>query len=220
MQRLFGLVLLGSFLVAGSAAAQPDAVKPPEPTPTSPAPATATVPVVLEARAPQATPAPRVEPRFTVMWAPLRLVVPLVEATVEYRVADKIGASITVGGGKRTITNGMTEVPGTEIEGGAQARYYAIGDFDHGMELGIEALYERVRFEEPLPAGVAGVAAGGLTIGPFIGYKVAAAVGFTFEAQLGARYLAVDPPVQGSAGMAMIESRWLPILHLNIGWSF
>lgn len=167
-----------------------------------------------------ARPAPA--PRLTVLWAPLRLVVPLVELTAEYRVADQIGASITLGGGKRTLTTGSNmDVPGNELEGGAQARYYVFGDFSRGIEVGTELLYERVRFEEPLPAGVVGVAAGGLTLGPFVGYKVATKLGFTFEGQLGARYLVVEPPVQGSAaGMPPIESKWLPLLHLNVGWSF
>lgn len=173
-----------------------------------------------ETRPAPAPPAP--EHRLTVLWAPLRLVVPLVELTVEYRVADKIGASITLGGGKRTLSTGNNmDVPGNELEGGAQARYYALGDFSRGVELGAELLYERVRFDEPLPAGVVGVAAGGLTVGPFVGYKVATKRGFTFEGQLGARYLVVEPPVQGSAaGMPAIESTWLPLLHLNVGWSF
>ena len=159
--------------------------------------------------------------KITVLFAPLRLIIPLVELTAEYRVADKLGVSITVGAGKRTIESGGSEASGTEIEGGAQVRYYLIGDFDHGMEAGVEALEEYVKFDEPLPAGVIAVAAGGFTVGGFLGYKIATGVGFTFEAQLGARYLIIEPSVQGASGASLeVTDKWLPLLHLNIGWSF
>lgn len=160
------------------------------------------------------------EPSVTVMWAPLRLVVPLGELTAEYRVQDKVGVSGTFGGGKRTISANSMDVSGTEIEGGAQARYYVLGSFRKGMELGAEALYEYVHFQEPFPQGVVAAAAGGLTIGPFIGYKIIGTSGFTFEGQIGARYLAMDPTVQGSAMIPQNIDRWLPLLHLNVGWSF
>jgi len=168
---------------------------------------------------PAAAAAPPKLPWVTVMWAPIRLVIPVGEITVEYRALDKLGVSIELGGGKRTISTGGADVTGTEIEGGAQVRYYVLGDFHKGVELGAEVLDEHVKFDEPLPAGVVGAAAGGVTVGPFVGYKIATHVGFTFEGQLGARYLAVDPPVTGQ-GSPMIGSRWLPLLHLNIGWSF
>jgi hypothetical protein len=68
---------------------------------------------------------------------------------------------------------------------------------------------------------VAAAAAGGLTTGAFAGYKIATGVGFTFEAQLGARYLLAQPPVTAGMGMPVtVEQRWLPLLHLNVGWTF
>jgi hypothetical protein len=159
--------------------------------------------------------------RFTVMWAPLRLIIPVGEVTAELRVHDKVGVSLTLGGGQRNVAANGMEVKGTEIEGGAQVRYYLVGNFSHGMEVGAELLDEYVTFQEPLPANVVAVAAGGVTVGPFVGYKIATHSGFTFEGQLGARYLAVDPPVTGSSTvMPMVQQRWLPLLHLNVGWSF
>ena len=167
---------------------------------------------------------PPMGPRLTVMWAPIRLIIPVGEITVEYRVMAKLGISIELGGGRRTATlespTTSTDVKGTEIEGGAQVRYYLLGDFHKGMELGAEILDEHIKFDEPLPAGVAGAAAGGVTVGPFVGYKIATHVGFTFEAQVGARYLVVDPPITGQGPAPAISSRWEPLLHLNVGWSF
>jgi hypothetical protein len=158
--------------------------------------------------------------KVSVMWAPLRLVVPLVEFTAEYRVLDKLGVSLTVGGGRREISSSSTTVSGREIEAGGQIRYYAIGSFDHGMEIGVDVLEENVKFDT-LPAGTA-AAAGGLTIGPFLGYKIATRFGFTFETQLGARYLVVEPALQGDPAVtgSFTDSKWLPILHINFGWSF
>ena len=154
------------------------------------------------------------------MWAPLRLIVPLVELTAEYRVLDHLGVAILVGGGKRDVETGGMTIRGTELEGGAQIRYYPLRAFS-GLHVGGEVLDEYVRFEEPLPQNVVGVAAGGVTAGAFAGYKMLRPSGFTFEAQLGARYLVVEPPFTGQmpAG-ALPGSRWLPLLHLNVGWSF
>ena len=156
------------------------------------------------------------------MWAPILLAVGVAEFTAEYRVQRKLGVSVTLGAGKRTISTTMSsaEAKGTEIEGGAQIRYYAIGSFRHGMEVGVQALEEHVTFDEPLPAGIVGAAAGGFTVGGFLGYKIATRVGFTFEAQLGARYLVVDPAGVGAVGSIPAEDKWQPLLHLNVGWSF
>ena len=115
---------------------------------------------------------------MTLMWAPIRLIIPVGEITAEYRVMPKLGVSIELGGGKRTLTSGTTDVKGTELEGGAQVRYYVLGDFHKGVELGGEILDEHVKFDEPLPANVMGAAAGGITAGPFVGYKVATPRGF------------------------------------------
>ncbi len=165
----------------------------------------------------------RDERGLTVMWAPLRLIIPIAELTGEYRIQDQMGVSVEVGAGHRTLTSGNTDIPGTEVEGGAQFRYYVLGSFTHGMELGAEALYEYVTFDEPLPNGIVAVAAGGLTLGPFVGYKIVTRIGFTFEAQLGARYLAADPPVTGQSGSTPTlaeNDKWAPLLHLNVGWTF
>lgn len=163
---------------------------------------------------------PKKIPKISITMAPILLGLPLIELTAEYRVARKIGVSITVGAGKRSIEGSFgAKANGTEIEAGAQFRYYAIGSFRHGMEVGVQLLEEYVKFDEPLPANIVGVAAGGFTAGGFLGYKIATGIGFTFEAQLGARYLVVEPTVQGSGSFDGIE-KWQPLLHLNVGWSF
>ncbi len=193
-------------------AGPPDEASPAEPAPGAPA--------MLPPPSETPAPPPNKGHKISVLFAPLRLIVPLVEFTAEYRVANKIGVSVTLGAGQREVSGVGTNVTGTELEGGLQGRYYVIGDFDHGMELGAELLEEYVKFDD-IPPNVA-VAAGGLTLGAFIGYKIATNVGFTFEAQLGARYLVVEPAAQGDTtlGSPSLDEKWLPLLHLNVGWSF
>ena len=165
-------------------------------------------------------PKPKDDRALTIMWAPIRLIVPLAEFTAEYRLADKFGVSLQLGAGRRTLTLDMTDVPGFEFEVGAQGRYYLFGSFTHGMALGAEVLEEHVKFDEPLPANIVAAAAGGATAGAFAGYKIATRFGFTFEGQLGARYLVVEPAVTGMGKPMLDQSRWMPLLHLNIGWTF
>ncbi len=65
------------------------------------------------------------------------------------------------------------------------------------------------------------IAAGGFTVGAFLGYKIATRVGFTFEAHLGARYVVIEPAIRGASGASLDGvNTWLPLLQLNIGWSF
>src|SRR5664279_6241523 len=160
------------------------------------------------------------ERHWTIMVAPLRAIIPLGEITAEYAITPKLGASIELGAGQRTISAGSDDATGTEIEGGAQVRYYALGSFRHGMELGGEFLEEHVMFQEPLPGPIVGAAAGGATLGAFVGYKIITHVGFSFEAQLGARYLIVDPQITGQATGVPAFDKWAPLLHINVGWSF
>lgn len=93
-----------------------------------------------------------------------------------------------------------------------QARYYLLGDFRHGMQVGAEFLYGwdvykqpsmSVRFPQPAV---------------FAGYKYTSRGGFTVDGQLGVRR-------QGEtlvAGSSRIEkkAKVLPMLNLNLGWSF
>ena len=166
-------------------------------------------------------------PNWTVMWAPLRLIAGVAEFTGEYRIQDKLGVSLQLGGGPRkvkfAVPGGTVSVPGTEVEAGVQARYYLVGSFTHGMEVGAEFLYERIKFDEPLPPGILAASAGGGALGAFGGYKIATRVGFTFEGQFGYHYVVIMPPVTGMTGNGTrigSDSRGSIYLRLNIGWTF
>jgi hypothetical protein len=145
-----------------------------------------------------------------------------VEVTGEGRLASKFGLAGVVGVG--SIEGDLPDPSGnvrTEIfsvwEIGASARYYLLGDFDHGMQLGAEVLYVNVDVEGE---NVSGTGAG-TALGPFIGYKVSADFGLTFDSQLGFQF--VVGRVEAESGGAMAEGEAnavVPLLNLNLGWAF
>src|SRR5690606_12272471 len=102
-------------------------------------------------------------------------------------------------------------------EGGGQFNYYVLGGFDHGMQLGIEAMYLHVDGDVGAFTG----AASGLTAGPYVGYKRATSFGFTINAQVGAQVVLASASASGQGQTTMTsESKVLPLVNLNAGWSF
>jgi len=152
-------------------------------------------------------------PVFALTISPLHLVFPIVELTGELRVDDHVGVAVIGGVGKYTDKN--RDLSATVFEAGAQFRYYAVGDFRHGMQLGAELLYLHLSTDQFTASGQ------GLAMGPFIGYKYTANVGFTFDAQLGAEYVGARATASnGSSSGSASNSAWIPLLNLNVGWSF
>ena len=120
---------------------------------------------------------PPYDKHVSVTFSPIHLATSIVELTTEVRVGDKVGLAGIIGVGRPEGYNAH--------ELGVQARYYLLGDFDHGMQLGAELLNLHIT----VPSGSISASGQGTAIGPFLGYKIAARVGFTFEIQLGAEYL-------------------------------
>lgn len=89
--------LLGWTSVAASQA-EPEPTTPPADAPVEPSPPDV-APVVVAPIPPPIVEETRAKKKITVLFAPLRLIIPLVEFTAEYRVADKLGVSITLGAG-------------------------------------------------------------------------------------------------------------------------
>src|SRR5687768_4310361 len=81
----------------------------------------------------EATPVERhVQHRFSLTMSPVHLALPVVELTGEFRLLDKLGVAAVAGAGNSSgIFVG---------EAGAQIRYYLIGTFIHGMQVGGEIL--------------------------------------------------------------------------------
>src|SRR5690606_23522377 len=134
---------------------------------------------------------------------------PVVEMTGEFRLPLDLSVA---------AIGGFGSYEGVTVwEAGAQVRYYLIGGFEHGMPLGVEALYVGGSGSE---AGVTAFA-NGIAVGPFVGYKLATDDGFTFDAGLGVQYMTVTGHARGSGtSISVSDSGFIPLLNLNVGWSF
>lgn len=145
----------------------------------------------------------------SITWSPVHLVIPMVELAGEYRAADPVGVALILGAGG---ADGVTVV-----EFGGQGRWYPVGSFDHGMQLGAEVLAVHAFGSD---SGVRARATG-VTLGPFVGYKVAARFGLTFDTQLGVQFEAIDATAtNGTSTASAGESKLGPLFNLNLGWSF
>jgi hypothetical protein len=159
-----------------------------------------------------------VHPRrvFALTFSPLHLTLPALEVTGEARLHDKVGVALIAGGGKvdggATINGTKTSV--TMVEIGAQGRYYVVGDFRHGVQLGAEGIYIHGSAARDSVSAVAS----GLTIGPFVGYKFTADVGFTFDGQIGYQRIGIGG--SASDGTTSSTAKNHVLLNLNVGWSF
>jgi len=141
---------------------------------------------------------------LSLTFSPLHLLVPFLELTLEYRLADKFGIAAIAGGGARSsvVVGGI----------GARFNYYLFGDFGHGMQLGIETMFAGGGTTDG-PSALAG----GLTFGSYLGYKFVADVGFTLDLGAGAEYRLI---LAESAGKSVEVNQVGLLLNLNAGWSF
>lgn len=153
-------------------------------------------------------------------FSPLHLVHPVVEIVGEFKAEERWSVALIGGGGTVSGESGAgEELSASMWEVGGQARYYALGDFNHGLQLGAEALYidideDDIDVKDELFTGVRQ----GVAIGPFVGYKLATELGLTVNAQLGVARTGIGA---GSEDDERDEvSHWKPLVNLNVGWSF
>jgi hypothetical protein len=185
----------------------------------------------------------------SVSFSVARAVASLYEVTGEVALGRHFGIAVLGGVGsletKHPEYDQTVELHGKEL--GAQARVYVLGGFDHGLMLGGEALriwadVSPTEVTDPDVVTINGVRYGGkatlsgegtLTgLAAFIGYKVVASFGLTFDAKLGWQSLTLtgtgrlagEAPVNGqtvpiSESGAIRENRGVPLFNLNLGWS-
>ena len=136
------------------------------------------------------------------------------ELTLELPMANQsVGVGVIAGYGVVSIAVGEDRESVAVYEAGATFRYYAIGDYSHGMQLGVEFGYVGASTS----IGDTFATATGLWTGGFVGYKVATPSGFTFDGQVGAQYLAAVGEAEGeSVGSSSVGA----LVNLNIGWTF
>jgi hypothetical protein len=155
--------------------------------------------------------------KVSVTVSPIHFMLPVAEVTGEYRVLDKLGVAVVLGAGKITPDQMQGFPPPRAIsiwEAGVQGRYYLVGDFRHGMQIGGELIYMHASLSNSDLSAVAD----GMSVGPFVGYKVMADVGFTFDCQLGYQFVGFG--ASASDGQTASASKGAPLLNLNVGWSF
>ena len=161
----------------------------------------------------------------SVTFSPIHLLFPIVEVTGEVAVNEKLGVAGILGIGSVPLTTTRVAASGTSTdtehlsawEVGGHVNYYAVGSFEHGMQVGFEVIYMKVAAASTSYHSAASAA--GLAMGPYVGYKIITGVGFTFEANLGAEYVALRAESASGTETAS-DSRWIPLLNLNVGWSF
>lgn len=157
--------------------------------------------------------------RVYLSFSPLHLIFPVVELMAEVRVHPRIGVA-AIGAFGNVKTAGLS-VP--VWEAGGQFVAYPVGNFDHGMQLGAELLYLGASAETGAGQAKISGSATGLATGAFVGYKLATKVGFSFNVQAGASYLAATGTASNATATATAtksESQWLPLVNANVGWSF
>lgn len=161
---------------------------------------------------PPSMPAPDSEKplRASITFSPIHLVLPVGELAVEVAVAPKIGVAVI--GGVGTVTPALSDESVFVYEVGISPRYYVLGNFRQGLQLGLEAMYAHASADTQV---MTTVAAEGLAIGAYAGYKWVASMGLTLEAQLGGSYFALR-----GDGVDEEDSRFAVLLNLQVGWSF
>jgi len=180
----------------------PDLPLPPPPddsTPTPPPPAP-------DAPFTQKVHTENVQHRVSMTLSPLLLILPIVQVTGEFRVSDKMGVAAVFGLG--SVLSFFT------VQLGAQFRYYLLGSFIHGLDLGAQVLTLAL-FDNG-----GSLAAGGISLAPFVGYKIATNIGFTFDAQIGPDFALVGASSSLTGQNTDASGAIGLLLNLNVGWSF
>lgn len=152
-------------------------------------------------------------------FSPLHLLLPVFELQGEFRVTPNIGIGVIGGIGQVTLESTSGDTTLTAYEVGGKLVGYVIGDFDEGMQVGLEVLYAGVGGKARDGGETVAVFGEGLGLSPFIGYKIITDIGFTFEAQAGPSLLLLAAENRGS-GESAEEVKLSAMLNLNIGWSF
>jgi hypothetical protein len=208
---------------ATAPAAQP-AKAPAAPTAAPPAPTSR--PAARTYEAPPANAAPA-SPRRSVSltFSPLHLLFPVAEVTGEFRLADHVGVAVI--GGIGSVRSDKDLFTGERrrfsvYEFGGQVVAYPFSTFDKGFQVGAEILYVGVKSDDNYGSTRVTGAADGLAVGPFVGYKFVMREGLTLALQGGVEYLAARGEAKSSDGDRAEDraSAILPLLNVNLGWSF
>jgi hypothetical protein len=147
---------------------------------------------------------------------------PVVEVEVEVRIVDALGIGVIGGIGEVPVEDelGNRERFSAYVLGG-QIVAYPLEPFE-SLQLGAELLYVKVETDTLSSSGSVTGVGEGLAVGPLIGYKLITNGGFTLFVQGGVEYVAIRAEAQSTSGASAREeeSRVIPLLNFNLGWSF
>lgn len=152
--------------------------------------------------------------------SPLHLLFPLAEATAEYRGGPRLGLAAIGGVGSISVDVGSDKSRFFALELGGSVRYYALGSFQGGLQVGAEVLYVYLAVDDTTSSVSATGASDGLSLGPFVGYKWIGRSGFTFDGQAGLAIAAYRAHASdGGSAASASDSSLYPLLNVNVGWS-
>jgi hypothetical protein len=196
----------------------------PRPAPPTPPPPPAPAATIGE---PPIPPEPDVakksERHVSLTISPLHLISPILELELEASPTPHLGLGAIGGFGSIKAESNDPQLDGTRFsayELGLQVIAYPLQDFS-SLQLGGELLWIKVSTEKIGDTDVK-ANAGGVAVGPFIGYKLITDAGFTLFVQGGFQYVAVKANATNSLGERADEEQntFIPLLNFNLGWSF
>jgi hypothetical protein len=165
----------------------------------------------------------RDDKRVSITLSPLHLLSPIFEAQVDVMIVPHFGMALLGGVGTITAESNDPVIDGEKFsayELGGQLIAYPLRDFS-SLQLGAELLWIHVSTESFAGTEVT-ANAGGVAAGPLVGYKLITKAGFTFFVQGGFQYAFVQAEASDSQGNRETaeKSDFIPLLNLNLGWSF
>ncbi len=154
----------------------------------------------------------------------MHLISPIFELQIEGRVVPHFGVALIGGIGSISsevaAPGGVVKQKFSALELGGQLIGYPLQAFD-SLQLGAELLYIHVG-TETFQGQEVKANAGGVAIGPLVGYKLLTKVGFTLFVQGGFEYVAIKADASNDSGDSATakQSTFIPLLNFNLGWSF
>jgi len=158
------------------------------------------------------------------------------DASGEFRLGRRAGLAVVAGLGSTSLKQFYKSLPDERArvwEGGLQARFYPVGTFDHGLQVGGEIVYLTgsasitgtiTSPDDPSESYTGPITAkgSGFKVGPFVGYKLALPVGLTLGAQVGVDYLALKGIAKAETGNTRTGDTKTALLLVDagVGWSF
>jgi hypothetical protein len=177
------------------------------------------------------------EHRFSLLLSVVHpLAFSIYDASGEFRLGRQAGLALVVGVGSASLKQFYKSLPDERArvwEGGMQVRFYPLGTFDHGLQVGAEIVYltgsaqttgtitsdadPSMSYTGPLTAK-----GSGFKVGPFVGYKLVLPVGLTLAAQIGVDYLSLKGLAKEANGNTKTGDAKTALLlaDAGLGWSF